>query len=93
MRSDLARELLVTGVGSRRGYLATVSAIVLDSLLSFPRGIEIMSNEVIIREETRAAVEVDQQEMLAQVVDSVRRDSQQSAVAFLTESAVPHGGE
>ena len=52
-----------------------------------------MSNEVIIREETRAVVDVDQQEMLAQVVDTVRRDSQQSAAAFLTESAVPHGGE
>jgi hypothetical protein len=60
----------------------------------FPRGTEIMSNEVIIREEeARATIATQPQEMLAQVVDAVRRDSQQSAAAFLAESTVPHGGE
>jgi hypothetical protein len=53
-----------------------------------------MSNEVVIREkEARTAVQANPQEVLAKVVDAVRRDSQQSAAAFLAESAVPHGGE
>ena len=53
-----------------------------------------MSNEVVIREEeTRTVVETNREEMLAQVVDTVRRDSQQSPAAFLGETVVPHGGE
>ena len=53
-----------------------------------------MSNEVMIREEeSRTVVEPNRQETLAQVVDAVRRDSQQAPAAFLAESTVPHGGE
>ena len=53
-----------------------------------------MSNEVIVRDEQiRATTDTTPQEMLAQVVDAVRRDSQQSAAAFLAETTVPHGGE
>lgn len=53
-----------------------------------------MSNDVIIRDQdTSAAVQANPQEVLAQVVEAVRRDSQQSAAVFLIESAVPHGGE
>jgi hypothetical protein len=53
-----------------------------------------MSNEVIIRdEELTLNVETTTQEILARVVESVRRDSQQSPQAFLAESTVPHGGE
>jgi hypothetical protein len=53
-----------------------------------------MSNEIIVRdEELSVAAETTPREILAQVVDAVRRDSQQSAAAFLAESTVPHGGE
>lgn len=53
-----------------------------------------MSNEVIVREEEiRSATETTPQEILAQIVDTVRRDSKQAAAEFLAESTVPHGGE
>ena len=53
-----------------------------------------MSNEVIVREEeTRTSIATTPQEILAQVVETVRRDSQQAAAEFLAESTVPHGGE
>lgn len=53
-----------------------------------------MSNEVVIREEeVRAVVETNRQELLAQVIEAVRTDIQRSPAAFLSESAVPHGGE
>lgn len=54
-----------------------------------------MSHEVLVpNEEARTAkTEVEPRELLNQVVESVRRDSQQGAQAFLSETTVPHGGE
>jgi hypothetical protein len=52
-----------------------------------------MSNEVVVREEEARAVVETRREVLAQVVEAVRRDSQQSAKAYLAETTVPHGGE
>jgi hypothetical protein len=54
-----------------------------------------MSPEVAVcRDETRnAAVEVQPQDLLSQVVEVVRRDSQQAPETFLSETCVPHGGE
>jgi hypothetical protein len=53
-----------------------------------------MLNEVIVREEeVSTPVRVKPEEVLAKVVDAVRRDSQESAAAFLAETVVPHGGE
>jgi hypothetical protein len=53
-----------------------------------------MSKEVIVRdEEIHATTESTTQEILARVVDTVRRDSQESPSEFLSETTVPHGGE
>lgn len=55
-----------------------------------------MSPEVLVcDDQVRAAqrVEVPPQELLDQVVESVRNDSRQGTASFLAETVVPHGGE
>ena len=54
-----------------------------------------MSKEVLIREQDvqTPISDVRPEELLNSVVEAVRRDSQDAAAKFLSESIVPHGGE
>jgi hypothetical protein len=56
---------------------------------------QVMSHEVAVStaEVPATPVEVRPQGLLDQIVEAVRRDSQQSAEEFLAETCVPHGGE
>jgi hypothetical protein len=56
-----------------------------------------MSNAVVVQQEEVRSVstsnETSQEVLLDRVVESVRRDSQQSPSTYLAETVVPHGGE
>lgn len=52
-----------------------------------------MSNDTVVREDEVRIAPVAKPEALAQVVDAVRVDSEESPAAYLAESKVPHGGE
>jgi hypothetical protein len=50
-------------------------------------------NEAVRNANTDVHSVVRPQEILAVLVEAVKRDSQREATAFLAETTVPHGGE